>query len=98
MPPSAKRPRRPAVPASGAVGEKVQNAPADLRRSGLLMGLGQNGWRAGADLRLGQRSLQLVMEVHGFLQELAVYEVTCSEATAQKAVCQATLWEANICA
>jgi hypothetical protein len=48
------------------------------------------------DLRVGQRSLQLVMEVHGFLQELAVYKVTSREATKVKAVCQATFREANI--
>jgi hypothetical protein len=63
---------------------------------GLVLGLLAKGWTTCADLRVGQRSLQLVMEVHGFLQGLAVYKVTSYEATNAKAVCQATLWEANI--
>jgi hypothetical protein len=94
---SAKRPSR-AVPPSRPVREKQQEAPAGRKRERLLIGLCRKGWSGGADLRIGQRSLQLVVEVHGFLQGLAVYKVTWSEVTKLKAVCQATLREANICA
>jgi hypothetical protein len=95
--PGAECPRR-AVPPSRPVGAKQQNAPADRTRERLLIGLCRKGWSGGADLRIGQRSLQLVVEVHGFLQGLAVYKVTWFEVTKLKAVCQATLREANICA
>lgn len=64
----------------------------ESRRSRRTAGLGDGS----RPLRVGQRSLQLVVEVHRFLQEVAVYKVTCSEATYEKAVCQATLREANI--
>ena len=93
MLPGAKRPSR-AVPSSRPVREKQQDPPA--KRARPLTGLCRKGRSGGPGLRIGQRSLQLVVEVHGFLQELAVYKVTFREATKRKAVCQATLREANI--
>jgi hypothetical protein len=36
---------------------------------GLVLGLLAKGWTTCADLRVGQRSPQLVMEVHGFLRD-----------------------------
>jgi hypothetical protein len=97
MLPGAKRSTRPAVPSSLPLRETQQDALADRARVRLRFGLCRKGWSGGADLRIGQRSLQLVVEVHGFLQELAVYKVTWFEVTNLKAVCQATLREANIC-
>ena len=95
MLPGTKRPSR-AVPSSRLAREKQQDAPA--KRARRLIGLCRKGWSGGTGLRVGQRSLQLVVEVHGFLKELAVYKVTWFEVTKAKAVCQATLREANICA
>ena len=76
MLPGAKRSTRPAVPSSRPMGETQQDAPADRTCVRLLFGLCRKGWGDSADLRIGQRSLQLVVEVHGFLQGLAVYKVT----------------------
>jgi hypothetical protein len=98
MLPSAKRPSRPAVLSSRPVRENGQGAPADRSRVRLLVGLCRKWWSGRADLRIRQRSLQLGVEVHGFLQKLAVYKVTAFEVTNPTAVCQATLQEANICA
>ena len=75
---------------------ELRHSPDATAQGRRVLGLRRNRSSHPVDLRLGQGSLELVMEVHRFLQKLAVHKVTLSEATKGKAVCQATLQEANI--